>query len=230
MSGIVAGAALGKGLDEGLSAYKSSLAWSRQKRMMQRRHQWEVRDLRKAGLNPILSAGAAPSIGSAPQSKESSFGDLADIYRKAKDSKSGRKTAKMTRQQLAGQRDLLKSQYELMVEQARTEVTKQNVNNAQAEGTRANTRRWSPFSDMGGAAHKFTEHIPGAAGVLAGQMQEATQGGGAAKAWEQQKRLNAQNLEFMKNKLNELEAMIRDNKKRSGKFREQYKADEKRSR
>jgi len=30
---------------------------------LQNRHQWEVDDLRKAGLNPVLSAGGTPSIG-----------------------------------------------------------------------------------------------------------------------------------------------------------------------
>lgn len=34
------------------------------KEMMQNRHQWEVADLRAAGLNPILSAHSAPSMGS----------------------------------------------------------------------------------------------------------------------------------------------------------------------
>ncbi len=46
-------------------AFGSKTGWSRQKRMMQKRHQWEVSDLRKAGLNPILSAGAAPSMAGA---------------------------------------------------------------------------------------------------------------------------------------------------------------------
>lgn len=34
---------------------------------LQNRHQWEVDDLRKAGLNPILSAHGTPSIGSSAQ-------------------------------------------------------------------------------------------------------------------------------------------------------------------
>lgn len=33
--------------------------------MMQNKHLWEVNDLRQAGLNPILSAGGSPSMGSA---------------------------------------------------------------------------------------------------------------------------------------------------------------------
>ena len=33
------------------------------KEQMQNRHQWEVADLRAAGLNPVLSAGGTPSIG-----------------------------------------------------------------------------------------------------------------------------------------------------------------------
>lgn len=38
------------------SNYQANKAWSRQKQAAQSAHQWEVADLRAAGLNPILSA------------------------------------------------------------------------------------------------------------------------------------------------------------------------------
>lgn len=53
----------GAATEFGLGKVSSRLAWSRTKRMMQNRHQWEVADLRAAGLNPILSAGGTPSMG-----------------------------------------------------------------------------------------------------------------------------------------------------------------------
>lgn len=45
-----------KATDFLLGNYNANKAWSRQKQAAQSAHQWEVADLRAAGLNPILSA------------------------------------------------------------------------------------------------------------------------------------------------------------------------------
>lgn len=50
----------------GSSALASYFNWKHQKEVMKNRHQWEVEDLRKAGLNPILSAGGQGTSGNAP--------------------------------------------------------------------------------------------------------------------------------------------------------------------
>lgn len=66
--------ALGSIISAGAAKAEGDLSWSRTKRMMQQRHQWEVSDLRKAGLNPILSAGGAPSMGSPPNTNMQALG------------------------------------------------------------------------------------------------------------------------------------------------------------
>lgn len=48
------------------SAASAYFSWKHQKEAMKNRHQWEVEDMRKAGLNPILSAGGSGSPGNAP--------------------------------------------------------------------------------------------------------------------------------------------------------------------
>ncbi len=52
------------------SARQAAQANQFTERMMKNRHQWQVADLRAAGLNPILSAGGTPSVGGSAQAQQ----------------------------------------------------------------------------------------------------------------------------------------------------------------
>lgn len=73
----IAGGLLGIGGDaisNSAARDESSASRSFTEKQLKNRHQWEVADLKKAKLNPILSAGGTPSVGSSAMAAQSAMG------------------------------------------------------------------------------------------------------------------------------------------------------------
>jgi len=97
----MAAGALSAGIDFGLGGLSSKLAWSRQKRVLQKSIQWRTADMRKAGLNPLLAiapggggGGSAPSAQPPPQ-----FGQAAQSALQITQLKKGKQEIDLMRQQ-----------------------------------------------------------------------------------------------------------------------------------
>jgi len=69
---------LGGILGSGAAKRRAKAAWNRTKNAYKHRYQWQMKDMRRAGLNPILSATTgAPTAGGAPMADSSAIPDAA---------------------------------------------------------------------------------------------------------------------------------------------------------
>lgn len=113
------------------SINRQSLAFAREQ--MQNKHQWEVADLKKAGLNPILSAtGGMGGISSAPNLKQPFSGQEAQaMAASVKDLKAGIKKTEAETSLIKQQQKREQAATWLIDAQALTERFKQGHINAQ---------------------------------------------------------------------------------------------------
>lgn len=91
------------------ASFDRETAWNRE--MMQNAHQWQVEDLRKAGLNPILSANGAQSLGASSTPAQVITPDLETAVQ-GFNAKTMRKTQEMNYEKLREEMNVLKEQAE----------------------------------------------------------------------------------------------------------------------
>lgn len=130
--GQIAGQVANKATDFLFSNYQANKAWSRQKQAAQSAHQWEVADLKAAGLNPILSATGGnganlPSVAVAQNANS----EAPDIIRMMS-SLQGIRNQEQQEKVLKAQEELLKTQAYRELDSAmllRAQTAQINTNN-----------------------------------------------------------------------------------------------------
>lgn len=118
MSAGAVGGLLGGAISAGASHAASNLAWSRQKKVLKHQIRWRVKDLRAAGLNPILAASPGTG-GSAPSVAMAQVPDFAAAASNAAKAFADVKTKKVERDLKSQQALQSAAQIELMGTQAR---------------------------------------------------------------------------------------------------------------
>lgn len=98
IAGAIAGGIASGGAQSAFGLYSASKAWRREREAMQHRHQWEVEDLRKAGLNPILSSGGSGTPGGSASIPASPNFDIANSALAFSNLKVSKNTADKIRQ------------------------------------------------------------------------------------------------------------------------------------
>lgn len=132
IAGAIAGGIASGGTQSAFGLYSASKAWRREREAMQNRHQWEVADLRKAGLNPILSAGGSGTPGgsaSIPSSPQMDFANSALAYQQL--ATESARTDALNEQSYVGNQEGMKLQQENIIirDTMKTRIALENANN-----------------------------------------------------------------------------------------------------
>lgn len=141
----VASSALG----EAMSRRAAKVAWGHQKEAMKSRFKWAMRDLKNAGLNPILAVGpgmapGAPSVGIGDSADFSHLGGTAARIMGIKQAAADLKVKDMTALREGEQASLARKQQQLT--HAETERTKALTSVIPDQGT-----LWKSESDLNNA-------------------------------------------------------------------------------
>lgn len=134
MGGGMTGAGLGAGIAATNSAIQGAVAikeankaWQRQKTVLQNQIQWRVRDLKLAGLNPILAAASGLGAGGAPSVATANLPDMASAASSGARAGSDAARVKAENQRNTSSAGAMDAQAGLSKESSNTERVKQKL-------------------------------------------------------------------------------------------------------